>query len=85
MRVSPHKILYLRFLGSYNICIIYLHSTEASLTVAIAMGVFLPFEKTFKCYEKFFVIQSLYIFEKNLLVNKYKKQMCYKKIKSLCF
>ena len=48
-------------------------------------GVFLPFEKTFKCYEKFFIIQSLYIFEKNLLVNKYKKQMCYKKIKSLCF
>ena len=32
---------------------------------------------------KIFLTQSLYIYGKNVLVNKYKKQMCYKKNKSV--
>ena len=39
-------------------------------------GLFLPFKKTFKCYEQCFIIQSLHVLEKSLLVNEYKKQMC---------
>ena len=46
---------------------------------------FLPFEKSFTCYEKYFQFH-LYIFlKKNLLVNKYKKQTSYKVKKSLFF
>ena len=32
---------------------------------------------------KTFLIPFLYVFEKNVLVKKYKKQMCYKKYKSI--
>ena len=39
---------------------------------------FLPFEKYFKHYGKYFWFPSLYILEKNFLVNRYKKQLCYK-------
>ena len=35
-RVSSHRVLYLKFLCTYNTCIIYLHVIEACLKVAIA-------------------------------------------------
>ena len=51
-RVSSHRVLYLKFLSSYNICIIYLHVIEACLNVAVFY--FFSFEKSFKCYKKYF-------------------------------
>ena len=35
--VSSHRVLYPKFLGSYNICITYLHVIEACLNVTIAL------------------------------------------------
>ena len=56
---------------------VYLHLSAARLTVAtIANGLVLPFEKTLKCCETRVTIQSQHILEKDLLVKKYKKQMC---------
>ena len=39
-RVSSNRALYLKFLSTYTICIIYLHVTEARLEVTIAMFYF---------------------------------------------
>ena len=67
-RVSSHRVLYLKFLSSYNICIIYLHVIEACLNVTIALFYFFSFEKSFRCFKKYFYFH-LYSF-----INKYKKQ-----------
>ena len=40
MRVNSHRVLHLQFLGSYNICITYLHVLEACLKDMIAMFYF---------------------------------------------
>ena len=56
------------------ICIIYLH--VACLKVTIAMFCFCHLKNPLNTMKT--LIPSLYILEKNLLVNKYKKQMCYK-------
>ena len=88
MQVGPHKRLCVESLGSCNLCIIYLHLTQVCLKVTIAMLYYcsaLSFKKTFQILWKMFLIPSPYILEKILLVNKYKKQMCYKKNKSLFF
>ena len=39
-RVSSHRVLYLKLLSTYNICIIYLHVTKACLKVTIVMFFF---------------------------------------------
>ena len=46
---------------------------------------FLPFEKSFKYYEKCIYFYLCIFFKKNYFFNKYKKQMCYKENKSLVF
>ena len=63
--------------------IIYLHAKEAYLKVSVAL--FLPFEKSLKCYKKYFLILYVFILEKRLTVNKYEKQMCYEGNESLFF
>ena len=35
--VSSHRVLYLKFVSTYNICIIYLHVIEACLKVTVAV------------------------------------------------
>ena len=50
-RVSSHR--FTQFLGFYNICIIYLHEIEAHLSYYCHV-LFLPFEKSFKNFEKYF-------------------------------
>ena len=57
MRVSPRRMLYLQFLGSYNICIIYLHVIEVCLKVTTAMF-FFPIRKTVR-YHEMFLIRSI--------------------------
>ena len=37
VRVSSHRVLYLTFLSTYNICIIYLHVIQACLKGTIGM------------------------------------------------
>ena len=82
-RVSSHRVLYLKFLSTCNICIIYLHLTEAWLKVTL-MFQFCHSENP-SDVTKYFQFH-LYIFlKKNLLVNKYKKQTSYKVNKSLFF
>ena len=46
---------------------------------------FLPLEKFFNYYGKFFHFYLCIFLKKNFLVNKYKKQMCYEDNKSLFF
>ena len=53
---------------------IYLHVIEACLKVIIAMFYFCHSNHSSNII---FLIPSLYIFEKNFLVNKYNKQVCY--------
>ena len=57
MRVSPRRMLYLQFLGSCNICIIYLHVIEACLKVTTAMF-FFPIRKIVR-YHEMFLIRSI--------------------------
>ena len=83
MQVNSHRVLYMLFLGAYNICIIYLHVIGAArLKVTIAMFYFYHSKKSFTYFEKY-LFPSLYILEKNVLVNRCKKQICYKENKSL--
>ena len=67
---------------------LYLHVIEACFKVTIAMFYFCHLGNTWKTVQilrKMFLIPSRYYLEKNLLVNKFKKLLCYKKNKSLCF
>ena len=77
--LQTFSILHTRFC-IYNSLVqvhVYLHLSAACLTVTtIANGLVLPFEKTLKCYETRFTIQSQHILEKDLLAKKYKKQIC---------
>ena len=54
------------------------------LKVTIAMFYF-AIQKILQILRKIFLIPSVYVLEKNFLVNKYKKQMCYQGNKSLFF
>ena len=62
--VSLHKVLYLSFLGSYNICIIYLHETEACLKVAIAMFYFRHLKSLSNIMKYIFNYISIYSWRK---------------------
>ena len=77
--LQTFSILHTRFCV-YNSLVqvhVYLHLSAARLTVTtIANGLVLPFEKTLKCCETRVTIQSQHILEKDLLVKKYKKQLC---------
>ena len=59
-----------------------MYSLPACKWITVAMFYFAVW-KTLQILWKMFLIPSLYVFGKNLLVSKYKKQMCYKKNKSL--
>ena len=74
-RVSSYRVLYLQFLGSYDICITYLHAIEGCLKVTIAKFYFLPFEKSFKYYENIFQFHLYMILKRTFLASNYEKQM----------
>ena len=73
-RASSNRALYLKFLSTYTICIIYLHVTEARLEVTIVMSYFCHSKIPSDVMKNIFNSISPYIWEKNPLVNKYKKQ-----------
>ena len=60
-RVSSHRVLYLKFLSSYNICIIYLHVVEACLNVTIAMFYFFHSENPSDVVKNIFKSISVYL------------------------
>ena len=62
-RVSSYRVLYLKFLSSYNICIIYLHVIEACWKVTVAIFIS-AIPKILQMLWKIFLIPSLYILEK---------------------
>ena len=67
---------------------LYLHVIEACFKLTIAMFYFCHLGniwETLQILWKMFLIPSRYYLEKSLLVNKYKKLLCYKKNKSLSF
>ena len=72
IRVSSNRALYLEFLSTYTICIIYLHVTCNRSYYCYVL--FLPFKYPFRCYEKYFYFHLSIYLGKILLVNKYKKQ-----------
>ena len=73
-RVSSHRVLYLKFLSSYNICIIHLHVIEACLKVTIAMLYFFHSKNPSDGIKNIFNSISIYLEKKKILVNKEKKQ-----------
>ena len=64
-------------LGWYNTCIIYLHVIEARLKVTTVMFYFCHSKNISNITKNIFSSMSICCWKK-LLVNKYKKQMCYK-------
>ena len=64
-------------LGWYNTCIIYLHVIEARLKVTTVMFYFCHSKNISNITKDIFSSMSICCWKK-LLVNKYKKQMCYK-------
>ena len=67
-RVSSHRMLYLKFLSSYNICIIYVHVVEACLNVTIAVFHFFYSEIPSDVIKNIFNSISIY-----LLINRRNK------------
>ena len=84
-RVSSHRVLYLKLLSTYNICIIYLHVTKACLKVTIVIFYFCHSKNLSDVMKYIFNSISIYFWKKKILVNKYKKQKCYEENKSLVF
>ena len=64
-------------LGWYNTCIIYLHVIEACLKVTTVIFYFCHSKNISNITKSIFSSMSICCWKK-LLVNKYKKQMCYK-------
>ena len=66
--VKSHRVLYLSLLGSYNICIIYLHVLEACLNVTIVMLYFFHLKNISNVFHNIWSlwISSLFIFEKKV-------------------
>ena len=62
--VSPHRVLYLSFLGSYDICFIYLHVIEACLKVTIAMFYFCHLKNLSNIMKNVFNSNSIYSWKK---------------------
>ena len=82
-RASSHRVLYLEVLSTYNICIIYLHVIQACVNVTVSMFYFSNLKNASDVMKNIFNSISIYSWKKNFLVNKHKKQKCYKENKSL--
>ena len=82
-RASSHRVLYLEVLSTYNICIIYLHVIQACVNVTVSMFYFSNLKNASDVMKNIFNSISIYSRKKNFLVNKHKKQKCYKENKSL--
>ena len=67
--VSSHRVLYLKFLSSFYICIIYLHLIEACLEVTIAIFYFCHSKNSSDVMKNIFNSwKKIYILEKNFYI-----------------
>ena len=82
-RACSHRVLYLKLLSSYNICIIYLHVIEACLKVTIDRLYFCQSKNPWDVTKNIFNSISKCSWKKKFLVKKYKKQKRYRENKSL--
>ena len=73
-RVSSHRVLHLSPLGSHTICIVNLLVKEACLKVITAMFYFWHSKNSSNIMKNIFNSISIYLWEKNSLLIKYKKQ-----------
>ena len=67
-RVSSHRVQYLEFPSTCNICVIYLHVIEACLKVTIAMFYFCHLKNTSGIMKTIFNSISIYSWKKNSLL-----------------
>ena len=63
-RVSSHRVLHLSFLGSYNICTIYLHVIEACLKVIVKKFYFCQSKNSSNIMKNIFNSISIYSWQK---------------------
>ena len=82
-RACSHRVLYLKLLSSYNICIIYLHVIEACLKVTIDRLYFCQSKNPWDVMKNIFNSISKCSWKKKFLVKKYDKQKRYRENKSL--
>ena len=68
-RVSSHRVLYLKLLSIYNICIIYLHVTKGCLKVTIVIIYFCHSQILSDVVKYIFNSISIYFWKKILLTN----------------
>ena len=69
-RASSHRVLYLEFLSTYNICIIYLHVIQACVKVTVAMFYFSSLKNASDVMKNIFNSISIYSRKKiSLLTN----------------
>ena len=79
-QVSSHRVVYLQFLGSYNICIVYLHIIVACLKVAIAMFCFCYSKNPSNIMKNIFNPISIYSWNKIFLLTNVKNKCFMRKI-----
>ena len=63
--VSSYRVLNLQFLGSYNICIIYLHVIDTCLKVIIAIFYFCNSKNSSNIIKNVFDFSSMYSWKNN--------------------
>ena len=78
-RVSSHRVLYLKFLSTYNICIVYLHLIEVGLKVTIAMLYFYHWKNPSDIMKNIFNFISIYSWKNSLITNMRNKRFTRKK------
>ena len=78
-RVSSHRVLYLKFLSTYNICIVYLHLIEVGLKATIAMLYFWHWKNPSDIMKNIFNFISIYSWKNSLITNMRNKRFTRKK------
>ena len=78
-RVSSHRVLYLKFFSTYNICIVYLHLIEVGLKVTIAMLYFCHWKIPSDIMKNIFNFISIYSWKYSLITNMRNKRFTRKK------
>ena len=83
--VSSHRVLSLKFLSTYNVCIIYLHLIDACLKVTIAIFYFCYSKNPSDVIKNIFNSISICFWKKISLLTNIRKKTGYKESKSLFF
>ena len=79
------RVLYLKLLWTYDICIICLHVRGVCLEIIIAVLYFCYSKNPLDVMKNIVDFIYIYFWKKKLLMSKYKKKTCYKENKSLYF